>query len=318
MTDVIVKPIKEQHLEEVLANDPAGAVELLAEAMSEASTPYEIRRLSDLASCYLPLRDRHRVVADSGSPVFKIEHMHLLAGPASLGSCVELLDALAIGQLRLDSMLVSHIEFGDHCDRAWPLLAAAGHRYDHRWSRLWSSEQMLLALSLYSHHQSRLSELASATSGGWSPTIFESAKIHTSALKIHIPRALQSCDAAAPHLRTHVLDSLTPEILLGLLATNSLSTTDAVSVIRDYDIEQIRKMLNTPMWPTAIAVLLDTDKFAHLHAVLQDSTALLRILSHVGIENSPGLSDLAAALDTRLTVRERIQVAASLTLESAH
>jgi hypothetical protein len=255
------------------------------------------------------------VLAGSGNPVFKIEHMGLLAGPASLGSCVELLDSLVSGHIRLDNMLISHIESGDHYDRAWPLLAAAGHRYDHRWSRFWSSEQLLLALSLYSQHQPRLSEMASAISGGWSPSIFEAAKIHTSALKIHIPRALYSCDTAAPHLRSHVLDSLTPEILMGLLTADSLSTADAVSVVREYDIGQIRKLLRTPTLPEAISVLLDTDNFTELHAVLQDDALLSSILSHCGVENSPGLVDLAVALGNSLTVKERVQAAASLTLE---
>lgn len=303
-------------LERLLSDFPLESVQILAEAMSAASSPSDVRAIADLAACYIPLNERHKVIIESGDPVLKIEHLGILSGPVSLGSCIDFLDSVSRGDITLDSMLVTHLSSGDSFNRTWPILAAAGHRFDHNWLRSWSSEQMVLALSVYSNNTARLGELSAATLGGWAPSVFEHVKTHLSALSRHIQRALRACSMSAPHLMGNVIDLVTPDILLSLLSSNSVQLSDAAEIIKRYDDRQVLEMINTTHIDVVMQALLDVRDFIHLGVVMQDKAALSSILNLCEVRNSEDLIGLATALDIRMSVRERLQASASLTSSS--
>ena len=287
-------------------------VDVLSEHMDLCDSPVSLNRVSELVLCYLPLDQRHLVIERSSNPVLKIEHMTLFSGVSSIGSCVDLLVSLLNNRISLDPMLATHVAGGETLDKLWPILAASGRPFDQQWTRFWSAEQMMLALSIYAENSSLLHTLASGTSGGWTPRIFEAPRVQASKIVWHIERALRACDLSAPHLLEHVVHTVNPAVLPELILTGSASEASLREVVRSYNLESIIELLEGDRPDPIARILAGVRDFTELSAVVSTDDRMAVMATACSVPADIEVARLAAALEPRLSVRERFQAAAVL------
>lgn len=277
-----------------------------------SQTPGQTRRVIELAACYLPLNERHLVVELSAQPVLKIEHLGLLSSVSSVGSCLGLLRSLLEGRLTIDEMLAAHITDGDAQDRFWPLLAASGRRLDHRWTRFWSSEQMILALSLYADNAVELGRMAQHTSGGWSPRIFESIKMHAIPLRWHLDRALCVSSGVLAHLRDTVVSVVQPRMLTFLLSGNPMKVEHLADIIQGFDCDDLSDLLSGTAAAEIARAIADIPDSKSLLSTSLPPAAVREIAIACNVPAEKGIFDLAAALHGSLSVRDKLHAARAL------
>jgi hypothetical protein len=301
-----------RNLETELKSGARDPVDALSDSLDVCDSPVSLNRVSELALCYLPLNQRHLVVERSSRPFLKIEHVSLFSGVSSMGSCVDLLVSLLNNRIAIDPVLAAHIAGGDALDTLWPLLAASGYPFNHQWTRFWSAEQMTLALSIYADNPSLLHVLASNTSGGWTPRIFEAPRVHASKIVWHVERALRACSLAAPHLLEHVTHTVNPAILPELISSGSVPDASLRDLVKSFNSSSLLELLEGGSAYAVACVLAEVRGFTELTSIVSTDECMIVISNACGVPPDRETAHLAAALEPKLSVKERFQAASVL------